>query len=207
MPVLTVNQSPVIGIWKIIEPWQDMLELFQNKAMYINDVLKILPDKRKCEWLAIRLLLRHITGTEMIIGYRTNGSPFLQNSHYNISISHTKGYAALILSSHSHPGIDIEYRSERALKLCMKYMSEKELDQLKMSSTLATVCWCAKETVFKALQESEVDFIKHFHVAPFTLSEQGTLFLKETKTLEQTTYPIYYQVTDKFILTWTEGNV
>lgn len=214
MPVYYAQQSPFLGIWKILEPWQDMLEMFQDKMLYADEVLKIKSEKRKCEWLAIRLLLKHLTGFEIPVGYKDNGSPFLIGSHFHISISHTKGYAALILSKNPNPGIDIEYRSERALKLCTKFLNRIELEHLNLlhqnhkpdlnPETLATLCWCAKETVFKALQENEVDFIQHFHVAPFIFSAQGAVCLKETKTHRQETYPIHYQVTDEFVITWKE---
>ena len=207
-----------MGIWKIEEPWQDMLALFQNNALYTDDLQKIQSPKRKCEWLAVRLLLKHLTGAEMLIGYRENGTPFIKNNSYRISISHTKGYAALILSKRPDPGIDIEYRSERAWKLRHRFMNATELEQFILfhpdyqpdpemviqQSTLAAICWCAKETAFKALQENEVDFISHFHIAPFAISDKGIIRLKETKTTKQKIFPIHYQVTDDFILTWKD---
>jgi phosphopantetheinyl transferase len=233
MPLLLAHQTPLMGIWKIEEPWQTMLERFENKALFEEDVHQIQSDKRKQEWLAVRLLVKHLTGSELLIEYGENGAPFLLYSYYNISISHTTGYAAVILSKSPRPGIDIEYRSERAWKLRERFMSEKELilpceinltrtsaiepiwssvphesssvannplsdDQ----ATLATLCWCAKETVFKALHETEVDFINHLHIAPFTLYETGAFSLKETKTNQQNTYIVYYWITDDFVVTW-----
>ena len=225
MPLLLAHQSPTMGIWKITEPWQDMLELFENKAVYAEEIRQIQSDKRKQEWLAVRLLLKHLVGTELTVGYRENGTPFLINSPYHVSISHTKGYAAVILNRDAYPGIDIEYRSERAWKLRQRFMDEKELnmlaslndnslpandrlsrqitlaDRLSRQITLATVCWCAKETAFKALRETEVDFINHLHITPFALSEKGSFLLTETKTPDPKTFLIHYQVTEDYVLT------
>lgn len=206
-PYFYVHQSPDIGVWKILETWPEMLELFQNKYMYADEVHKLQSEKRKCEWLAIRLLLKRLTGSETLIHYKDNGLPFLENSPYYISISHTRGYAALILSNYPNPGIDIEYRSERAWKLRKRFMNKEELDQLSMASpqsTFATLCWCAKETAFKALQENDVDFINHLHIFPFALSDRGVIALKETKTPNQEVYEIHYQTVNEFVLTWKE---
>jgi len=216
MPLSFLVSSPVIGIWEIVESWQDMLELFQNKALYANEVLSINSDSRKREWLAVRLLIKSLSGEEIPVCYKENGTPFLADSQYHISITHTKGYAAVILSQYPHPGIDIEYWSERAWKLRTKYLSEAELELLdsmnqtgsnpsSLQTALATICWCAKETAYKALQEIEIDFIKHLHIEPFTLSEKGIISLKETKTDKQTTLQIHYQLTDDYIITWFEG--
>ena len=221
MPILFTQKSPVMGIWKITETWQDMLESFSDDESYSRDVCKIHSDSRKQEWLAVRLLLKHIHGPSHI-DYRENGSPMLRNSKYNISITHTKGFAAAILSRNENPGIDIEYNSGRAWKLREKYLGKSELemfDLLQDSSHVyrqtgncnlserekfATVCWCAKETAFKTLQQAEVDFIDHLHILPFVLSDKGTLSLKETKTPLQQTLNIKYQITEDYIITWKE---
>ena len=219
MPILLTQESPVMGIWEITEPWQDMLKSFQHNDDYYLDANRIQSDKRKQEWLAVRLLLKHLYETEAYIDYRDNGAPILQNSQYHISISHTMGYAAILLSENHNPGIDIEYRSERAWKLRKKYLGEKEFEMfallheseqktgnnaLSKHIDLSTLCWCAKETAFKALQQTEVDFIEHLHILPFTLSSRGVLLLKETKTSQQQTFNINYQIAENYIITWKE---
>ena len=220
MPLSLIHpSSPVVGIWKITETLQEMLELFQNSTLYTDDLQKIQSVKRKYEWLAVRLLIKRLTGEERPVVYSEHGAPFLSGAPYHISISHTKGYAAVILSQSPRPGIDIEYRSERTWKLRTKYLSEKELtpfealpplrqtgkEERSPQATLATLCWCAKETAYKALQETGVDFIKHLHIAPFPLSEQGILSLQETKTHQMETYHINYRITHDYILTWSEA--
>ena len=228
MPVFFTQKSPVIGIWKITESWQDMLESLQDNDYYSCYVDKILSDKRKREWLAVRLLLKKLTATEEYIDYRHNGTPILRNSTDGISISHTTGFAALILSKNKNPGIDIEYHSGRAWRLREKYLGVKELEMfasipnsksaaekhtgnlynndiiISEYSKLSTVCWCAKETAYKALQQSEVDFIEQLHIMPFVLSDNGAFTLKETKTPLQQTFDIYYQITEDYVLTWKE---
>ena len=170
MPILFTQESPAMGVWKITETWQDMLEYFKDNDNYSYDIQKIQSDKRKQEWLAVRLLLKYLHGPDVYISYLENGTPVLQNSKYSISISHTKGFAAVILSKSKNPGIDIEYLSGRAWKLHEKYLGENELKMFdflqdsRYREKLATICWCAKETAFKALQHNEVDFINHLQI-------------------------------------------
>ena len=214
MPLLLTYESPVMGIWEITESWQDMLESLRYNNDYSKETNKIQSDKRKQEWLAVRLLLKSLSGHETNIGYRDNGAPFLPDSPYHISISHTKGYAAILLSNNQNPGIDIEYRSERAWKLRKKFLSDKEADAffsheygnnlgcIPDHADLATLCWCAKETAFKALQQAEVDFIEHLHILPFALSDEGFLTLKETKTPSKQTFIINYKIAENYIIAW-----
>ena len=214
MPLLFAHQSPVMGIWKIEESWQEMLELFANKTIYTEEVAQIQSDKRKQEWLAVRLLIAHLTGSEMPVRDKENGAPLLTGTPYNISISHTAGYAAVILCKNTHPGIDLEYRSTRAWKLRNRFMSAEEQliftdsnqtanEPLSSQSAYATLCWCAKETAFKALQEREIDFIHHLHITPFPLQNEGYFSLQETKTTKQKTFTIHYRITENYIITWT----
>ena len=216
MPIIFTQNSPVIGIWKIEESWQEMLEMIRENENYSRDIDRCVKDKktdkRKQEWLAIRLLLSRIGGPESFIDYLENGAPVLRNSLYNISISHTTGFAAIILSNKEKPGIDIEYHSGRAYKLREKFLGDKDMemfDSLPDSShnsmdTLATLFWCAKETAFKAIQQDEVDFIDHLHILPFTLSDKGEFSLKETKSPIQDVFNIKYQITEDYIITWKE---
>ncbi|MDR1116324.1 MAG: 4'-phosphopantetheinyl transferase superfamily protein [Tannerella sp.] len=200
-----------MGIWEISESWQELFDSLINKDVYYSEMNKIQSDKRKQEWLAVRLLLQHLSGSETYIRYRENGAPFLSGNTYNISISHTKGFAAIILSENTNPGIDIEYHSERAWRLRKKYMNEDELkfiaplfDNQKATDEIATICWCAKETAFKALGETDVDFAEHLHVEPFRLSKEGFLMLKEKRTGQNQRFRINYQVTESYLLTWKE---
>lgn len=233
MPLFYTNQTQTLGVWKITETWQELLATFPHPEKYVNEVDAIKSDKRKQEWLAVRLLLnklmdantaphhtqigRQVTATdpnsqtndEPFIHYHKNGSPFLPNRDIHISISHTVGYATLIINHALPVGIDIEYRSERAWRLREKFMNNPELSLFSESTTakpnhadLATLCWCAKETAFKALQQNEVDFIKHLHIQPFPLLETGVFTLKETKTPRQNLFHIHYQITDDYILSW-----
>ena len=210
MPLLYTNESPIMGIREIKESWQDMLGSFKHNDIYSEEVNKIQSYKRKQEWLAVRLLLEHLSGPETYINYHENGAPFLTGSSLHISISHTKGYVAVILSEDKNPGIDIEYRSERAWKLRKKYLSDNE-SKIFLSpnhalnhADLATLCWCAKETAFKALQQPEVDFIEHLHILPFVFSDEGLLTLTETKTLRQQTFFINYKIAENCIIAWKE---
>ena len=59
-------------------------------------------------------LLSKILEKEVKITHDENGKPVIQD--YNISISHSKGYLAILLSKALRVGIDIEYWSERMQK-------------------------------------------------------------------------------------------
>jgi len=156
-----------------------------------------------------------VTLTEELLGYAAkiehtvDGAPYLVGSALNISISHTKGYAAVILSEASMPGIDIEYPSERAWRLSKRFLGSEELEIIRESlswkETLSTLFWCAKETAFKILRLRGVDFINHLHIRAIEPpSSGGVIRLQETRTPENRMFTINYQIADDYLLTWQE---
>jgi phosphopantetheinyl transferase (holo-ACP synthase) len=215
MPVTQIYTSPLLGIWKIDETLDELIKLGSayNKAL-ISEVNDIKSESRKKEYLAVRLLLRHIMDEDVIVEYKPNGSPYLSNDKYNISISHTKGYAAIVLSTKTNQGIDIEYISPRAYKLRKHFLNKEELalvDDLTLKTedytevyNVATLLWCAKESAFKALECENVNFSEHFHVLPFeVIGRKGIINLKECKTADNKEFSLNYEMTDDYILTWT----
>ena len=72
MPLLRHYKSPLLGIWEITEPWQEMLKTLHNSDFYDSDLHKIQSDKRKQEWIAVRLLLQQLTNAYTYIKYSGN---------------------------------------------------------------------------------------------------------------------------------------
>jgi phosphopantetheinyl transferase len=209
MPVLQIYTSPPRGIWKITETFPELMDLFHPKdEELLAYIYNIKSEARKKEYVAVRLLLRHLLEKEVQILYNIDGSPYLTDTEYFISITHTKGYAAVILSEESRPGIDIESRSERALALKERFLSKEESDLMCekksiSSADFATVFWCAKETAFKSLKCESVDFIKHLHILSCSVEDNsGTLIMSETKTAKKQFLMMDFEITDDYVLIW-----
>ena len=78
------------------------------------------------EWLSVRVLLYAMLQEDKEIGYSPEGKPYLTDHSFFISISHTKGYVAVILSDKVPVGIDIEQYGQRVHRVAHKYMREDE---------------------------------------------------------------------------------
>ena len=203
MPLLMQHTAPLWGIWKIKESSEELLSLLQNREEYLSPLEQLRTEQRRREWLACRVLLQALMGRPAFIAYRPNGAPYLPGSSWHISISHTKGYAAVLLQDRPAAGIDIEYRSERVRKIRSRFMNPEEeagIDKEHETEHLL-LHWCAKETLFKMIGEEEVDLLRHLHVHPFPYAEEGSFTVCETRTEEGTAYRLNYLVTSDFVLT------
>ena len=179
------------GIWKTSESLEELLALLPHKEFTAVS--------RKLEWLAVRVLLYTMLGEEKEIHYYSNGGPYLADGSFSISISHTKGYVAVLLGEPGkRVGIDIECYSERVRKVAHKFMREDEKKSLfKGTETWSLLLhWSAK-----CMNASDVDFREHLHVIPFTPDEQGVFSAAEYRTAEKQIFQIYYYLFSDFVLT------
>ncbi len=61
--------------------------------------------------------------------------------------------------------------------------------------------WSAKETIFKCLNASEVDFRGHMRILPFAVNESGIFSAEEYRTVEKRRFAIHYYLFPDFVLT------
>ena len=109
---------------------------------------------RQCERQAVLALLQMMLGVKtVVIEHKADGMPLLEGWH--VSISHTKGFAAVLLSKRFNVGVDIEYNSIRVSKIATRFLSE---DEFVSDVSQQLVFWTAKESVFKLFSEDRLTF-------------------------------------------------
>ncbi|MDR0795352.1 MAG: 4'-phosphopantetheinyl transferase superfamily protein [Tannerella sp.] len=207
MPLLKKHPSPLWGIWKIEEKRKDLLHRLDKPEAYLPDLNRFQSETRKCEWLAVRVLLKELTGSEWSVSYRDNGAPYLPGSAYRISISHTKGYAAVLLSPDKSAGIDIEYCSERIHRIKSRFLNHEELKWLgeNPSTNQLLVCWSAKETVFKMMEQKAADFQNDIQVIDFNpLLNTGIVSVKAKITSGSPIFQLKYEITPDYVVTHSQ---
>jgi 4'-phosphopantetheinyl transferase len=171
MAVIQIEKidNGLFGLWKITEEIEELLHLSNLSAPDMEKWSAIKAIQRKKEWLATRVLLNELTGQHIQIRYFADGRPFLENHASNISISHTKGYAAVLLHNKEIPGIDIELDSRSAEKVAERILSPEELDACRenegYSNKKLLIHWCAKEAIFKIVPENGVSYLKQIRIS------------------------------------------
>lgn len=177
------NPSLQFAVWTIEES-EEALELLCG----IKAPSHLKTPTRRLEYLAVRTLAVKLGINPASIVYKPTGQPYLQGDSRTISITHTKGHAALLLSDQPGTGIDMEARSERVLRVKHKYMHPEEealLLTVNMDETTGLLLhWCVKEAVFKAIPEEGIDFKQDIRVnigsKTVTYVPTGKLFTLET---------------------------
>lgn len=180
MPLVFKNQvgeETFLALWKMDEDTgslEDLLIPDENEAGFLKNILL---EKRKKEWLAVRILIRLIAGSKHMVDYYENGQPYLPGTDYKISISHSKDIAGIILSKKFQPGLDIELISSRVEKIRLKFLSKPELKNIREGENFykhMLAHWCAKETLVKICGDRTIDFIRYLKIFPFEYTGEGT---------------------------------
>ncbi len=206
MPLLFRYTTPLLGVWKMDETSDELLAMLGDDASTLEGLRQLTAERRRREWLASRVLLKTLMGKECRVAYHADGAPYLPDSTLYISISHTEGYAAVLLQKEGAAGIDIERRQPRVLRVRSRFLSEAEDAEVASSKddevSRLLVYWCAKEALYKMIRQEEVDFARHLHVEPFRLAEKGEIRAYETRTSMAQGFDLRYEVTPDFVLVY-----
>ena len=166
------------GLWKTEETIEELRSRLHASYPYDEELSSLKAESRRLEYLAVRVLLKEMCGRELLISHHPSGKPFLVGQNENITISHTKGYAAVGLAPFSEVGIDIEWINERVRRASSRFIRDDELTGASQMSSdeqirQLLVHWTAKETIYKMLGRSGVDFQEDMRIMPFRLEQKG----------------------------------
>lgn len=194
-----------MGIWKSTETYEELLAIEPLNNKDLKKWESFQSEKRKREWLTVRVLLKVLFENEKIpnISYNEFGKPFLDNN-IAISISHTKVFVAILITTKANAGIDLEGIRDRIIALSEKFINDEEKKSLPKLNKVEYlhVLWSAKEVMFKLYGRGEMDFRDHLHVEPFHYSEQGLINAWITKKDLKKKHVISYQLWQQMMLAY-----
>lgn len=207
MPLLnTFTEAELnIGVWKISESLDELKAMASETGLPVSGMEAFKSMQRGLEWLASRLLVCRMFGEVREVLSRNDGKPYINGMRGCISISHTKGYAALLISDNVGAGVDIERRERDALSLIRMFVNADELHLLECEnpSLMALLIWSAKEALFKIVGNLGGNFKDNITVGAFVLSEKGcfslTLHGIEGREIER--FLCRYRIEDEYLLT------
>jgi 4'-phosphopantetheinyl transferase len=198
-----IENHSQIGIWKIEESIQELELLLNSSIIDTEKYNKFKSDNRKKEWLTTRVLLRQMLNNDVLeIQYDLNRKPFLK-TNTKISISHSKGYVALMLSDVKDVGVDIQVPKKNIAKGISVFMSPIELDEIGEENYYEKlhIYWCAKESLYKYVGDNKLNIYSHFKINPLKVPSDGTFkgVVKPTNKIVN----LKYEITDLFYLVYT----
>ena len=198
MPVIYIKEvapDVKLGLWKMDD---DILQILSESSdmrkLFDTEISQYRSDSRRNEKLAVYSLLWKMTNSKIRIFHNDNGKPIVDG--YNISISHTRGFASVILSKSKNVAVDIEYYSDRVGRIADKFIRKDEVAK-DIDSQL--INWSAKETVYKYFSEQDLQYFD-MKLMPNAEIENT----KQVQNLKTNDYQdVYYELNNEYVLTYT----
>ena len=202
-----MTTPPDYIIWKITESEDELRAQLQHPELFAAKVANLKPHSRLLlEVLATRRALKELlNGEEREVLYTADGAPFLANGPH-LSISHTQGYAAVILAD-VPVGIDIERIGPRVERVIGQFLRPEEEITLRLSADAAAVApnlpfhlaWSAKEAAYKVLGHDYYDLRRRTTVQHIDWTRRLLILGVDGQC---TPLQVHLDWTDDYVLAW-----
>jgi phosphopantetheinyl transferase len=141
-----INENTRIKLWKV--------SVGELKKLKLNKYDRVILESKKTDlskeqFLSVRKLLE-LENPNFKIRYDKSGRPSI-NSKLNISISHSKELAGIVLSNSSKIGIDVQVSESKILNITNKFLNDSEILNTEYDVDNLIMIWTAKESIYKAL--------------------------------------------------------
>ena len=209
MPLLKIFQTESgteLAVWEIRESEEDLLSPVVLGEDEKAELALLKSPKARVQWAACRRLMRLLHHREKISIIKDEfGKPHIAGSNKFISLSHTEGYAGVIISD-KQCGVDVHKLETRIEKIAPKFINKEEWKcLLDGEERLAQIhlFWSAKEALYKFYGKKLLDFREHMHIKPFIPGKEGILSGTISKGDYRVELPIFYHFEEEYLLAYT----
>ena len=162
-----------VGIWKI-----DGTEEGQFADMYGREPKELMVMHRKTseQRIASRVLLSEMMKAPIDLVKDEHGKPHLPNDNRHVSISHTVGYASVMIGDQA--AVDVQEFRPKIVKMADRFLDANERN-MAPDVERTTLLWAAKEVLYKYNGKPGLDFRD-----PITIHEIHPSYLESSFTYE-----------------------
>jgi 4'-phosphopantetheinyl transferase len=183
-----------LGLWRI----DGSENRFEKDFPELSAALSVRHPRTQLQRYASRLLLAEMLGAMPKVSKDEHGKPLLPDHPFDVSISHTEGYAAILLGT-GRLGVDVQHYKPNVLKVRDRFLDENEL-QMAQDIETTTLFWAAKEAIYKYNALPALDFRD-----PITIHSIEEDFLPSSFVYEdvKTELNLGWKKLDGAMLVWT----
>lgn len=201
---LVVELGRTWALWRIDEEEDSLAKILPSEK--ISDTITS-PQKR-LEWIAGRVLVKEVMEA-MDLTYQgivkdEFGKPFPAGYDYQLSLSHSFPFVAVILDKYESVGIDLEQPKEKLLRIAPRIHHDDELKDTGKDVVKHCIYWCAKETLVKIYGKKDLVFSENMKILPFKRESEGDIIGKIIVKDMERVIPLYYKVYPEFVLVFNK---
>lgn len=179
MPIILekqYNNHSYIAVWHIAESHDELQALLPSEILTDAELASIHHPQKQIEFFCSRLTIKYLADKLGIkyLGIKKDeyGKPYLVDTGWQFSLTHTAEYIAVVMHENQSLGIDMEQPSEKLLRIAHKYLSETEKNDAGNDLDKLCIYWSAKEALYKLYGKRKVIFIDNLLISPFSKDQQ-----------------------------------
>lgn len=194
-----------LAILRVAEPVQFFLDNYSFNPALLKRVNTLKSVSRQLEVLATNTLLQQLLPSGTSIEYNSYGAPHLVGSKFNIAISHSAPFVALLIHPKATVGVDIEslHRNFSVVERRALSQYERECIDTSLKELHLAIYWGAKETLFKSFKMRNAQFSTDIQIEKFIPKRGGTIWGRVDGTEGITRVELQYEVVEEHILVWS----
>lgn len=204
--VTDINDNTRMGVWHIREDREFFLDNLKSRLIDLAPPKVDGESYRFLEYLASRHLIQELANENggLVLNKDEFGKPFVMNIPYHLSLSHTKDYAAVIVSKKHNVGIDIETVHPRVEKVADKFLNMDERTTLNGHTSIKalTLCWSAKESIYKLYGKKSLRFKEHIHLEHPSTADEGNFMGYLHKSDYKRSFKVQHEMVADNVLTY-----
>jgi phosphopantetheinyl transferase len=199
--LITLKDARLL-VWELTESAETLKNQLNLTVYDKSEFEKIVSEKRKLEFLGIRIALKTLFGKEIQIRYDRDGKPYLLDNKHHISISHSNQWIAVMVHPTHSVGIDIECPTDKIQKLYKRFLCPEEQNDLSEGNDnrQLLLAWSAKEALYKIIGKDAIDFATQLRIFPFEVKQSGEMLAQHIPT--KSLYNLYYRLSDNYSMVY-----
>lgn len=204
LETIEASRGRVLALWHVREDESTLAAYLGEEAPE-----NVTNPQKRLEWLAGRVLVKEALQT-LGLPYRgivkdAFGKPFPADHDYQLSLTHSFPYAAVLLDAHQPVGIDLEQPKEKLLRIAPRMFHPTELADAGTDLVKLCIYWCAKEALVKVYGKKDLTFAKSLLVAPFSRKTGGEIVGSIIVDSQERVIPLCYTVTPDFVMVFSKA--
>lgn len=200
-----LSNGSYLFIQPLNTPSAELLKQVELEADEKNKVLGFKLEIRRRQYLEARKIVQTEFSSKERIVYTSAGKPELRLSRNAISLSHSGDYLAVLLDAKNEVGIDLQLATDKIQKIAKRFIHPEEFEYVvdKYKMHYYHTLWCAKEALFKYVEEQGIDFKENLRVDSFEWNKQGVLNANVILAEQHYCIELAYQKLENYYLVYT----
>ncbi len=201
---IVVEGDRAWALWQIIEDEESLMSEISSYEIISNTLTN--PQKR-LEWLSGRVVTKKVMESLQLkfLGITKDeyGKPFPKGYDYQLSLSHSFPFVAVLMDKTESVGIDLEQPKEKLLRIASRVHHSEELVDAGTDVVKHCIYWCAKESLVKLYGKKDLIFAENMFIHPFQLENEGDIIGKIITAGVESVIPLHYVVYPNFVVVFT----